>query len=270
MKLLQLVQAPVAAVGAKSRKSATETLDLAAFIGAGSRALGGYFPSARRYALRTLTRQLRFTIVGATPLVVALGALIGSVVIAQAQAFGIKFGLSKSLGDLLSTLIIRELGPLFTAIIVVGRSGTAIVTELATAQVLGEITALEAAGVDPMQVIVLPRIFACALGVAVLTVYFDVAALGGGLVATWWLAHLPPVDFLVSLRVAVAESDIGRVMTKALAAGAGIATISCWAGLRAGTSPAGIPQSVTRGTVRSLGYVFILAALFALGHATQK
>ena len=260
----------VAALGAKSRRSVAETLDLAAFIGSGTRALAGYHPSARRSALRTLTRQLRFTVVGATPLVVALAALIGSVVIAQAQAFGIKFGLSKSFGDLLSTIIIRELGPLFTAIIVVGRSGTAIVTEIAAAQMLGEITALDAAGIDPMQVIVLPRIFACAIGAAVLTIYFDVAALGGGLVATWWLAHLPPVEFLVSLRVAVAESDMVRVLVKALASGAGIATICCWAGLRADTTPAGVPKAVTRGTVRSLGYVFIVAALFGLGHAAQR
>src|SRR5207237_8106595 len=143
------------------------------------------------------------------------------------------------------TLIIRELGPLFTAIIVVGRSGTAIVTELAAAKVLGEMTALEAAGLDPMQVIVLPRVIACAIGVTVLTVYFDVAALVGGLSATWWLAHLPPVEFLASLRVAVGESDLGRVFTKTLAAGAGIGTICCWAGMRAGLSPTSIPQSVT-------------------------
>ncbi|MDB4878970.1 MAG: hypothetical protein JWL60_416, partial [Gemmatimonadetes bacterium] len=172
--------------------------------------------------------------------------------------------------DLLSTLIIRELGPLFTAIIVVGRSGTAIVTELATAKVLGEITALEGAGLDPMQVIVIPRIIAASIGVVVLTVYFDASALVGGLAATWWLAHLPPAEFLASLRMAVAESDVGRVVVKALAAGAGIGTICCWAGLRAGSSPSSIPQSVTRGTVRSLGYVFLLSALFALGHATQK
>ena len=269
MKATMLLRG-VASLGASSRRSGAEAVDLATFVGAGTRAAGGYFPSARWYALRTLARQVRFTIVGATPLVIALGALIGGVVIAQAQAFGIKFGLSKTLGDLLSTMIIRELGPLFTAIIVVGRSGTAIVTELATGQVLGEVTALEAAGVDPMQVIVLPRIVACAVGVAVLTVYFNGAALLGGLVASWWLVNMPPGDFLVSLRVAVGESDVGRVMVKALASGAGIGLLCCWAGLRAGNTPAGIPQSVTRGTVRSLGYVFILSALFALGHATAQ
>jgi phospholipid/cholesterol/gamma-HCH transport system permease protein len=257
----------VAALGARTRRTGWEALDLASFVGSGSLAAGRYLPSARRYALRTLTRQIRFTIVGATPLVVALGALIGGVVIAQAQAFGIKFGLSKSLGDLLSTLIIRELGPLFTAIIVVGRSGTAIVTELAAAKVLGEITALEASGLDPMQVIALPRVIACAIGVTVLTIYFDVAALVGGLVATWWLAHLPPAEFLASLRVAVGESDLGRVLAKSLAAGAGIGTLCCWSGMRAGGSPSTIPQSVTKGTVRSLGFVFILAAVFALGRS---
>lgn len=257
----------VTSIGARTRRASADALELASFVGAGSRALRLPYAGARRHLLRTLTQQLRFTILEATPLVVSLGMLIGGVVIAQAQAFGVKFGISKTLGHLLSTLIIRELGPLFTAIIVVGRSGTAIVTELATAQVHGEITALEAAGVDPMQVLVLPRVIACAIGVAVLTVYFDVAALVGGLLATWWLAHLPPVEFLGSVRLALAESDLSRVMAKALAAGGGIAIIACWSGLGAGDTPAGIPRSVTRGTVLSLGYVFTLSALFALGHA---
>ena len=270
MKASHFLLGTVANVGAGTRRSGAEALDLAAFVGAGARAVAQYFPSARRSALRTLTRQLRFTIVGATALVSGLGFLIGAVVIAQAQAFGLKFGLSKSLGDLLSTLILRELGPLFTAIIVVGRSGTAVVTELATAVVLGEITSMEATGVDPMQVLVLPRVVAAAIGVAVLTVYFDFAALVGGLLATWQLVHLPPSEFLASVRVAIAESDLGRVVVKSLASGAGIATICCWTGLRASTSPSSIPQSVTRGTVLSLGYVFILSALFALGHAAVK
>src|SRR5437764_1182389 len=79
---------------------------------------------------------------------------------------------------------------------------------------------------------VLPRIAACALGVMVLTVLFDAIALFGGLVATWWLAHLPPSDYVASLKLALGATTFGLVLTKAAICGAGIAFISCWAGMR--------------------------------------
>ena len=115
-----------------------------------------------------------------------------------------------------------------------------------------------------LQVFVVPRVAACALGVVVLTVLFDAIALFGGLVATWWLAHLPPSDYVASLRLALAETTFGSVLLKAAVCGAGIAFIACWAGMRTPGNAVELPRSVTRGTVLSLLYVFLLSALFAI------
>jgi phospholipid/cholesterol/gamma-HCH transport system permease protein len=191
---------------------------------------------------------VRFTAVDAMPIIFGLALLIGTLVIAQAHGQAVRFGVSEAAGQLLATIIVRELGPLFAAIIVVARSGTAIASELATSRVLGEVTALEALGVDPVQYMVVPRLLGCAISVALLAVYFDATAIVGGMVATSYLAHVAPADYLESLRL-------------------GTAGICCWAGLRAARTPAAIPQSVTRGVVVAMVYVFAVSAIFTFMQA---
>jgi len=216
---------------------------------------------------RSLLLQVRFTAVDAMPIIAGLALLIGALVIAQAHAQAVRFGVSEALGQLLATLIVRELGPLFAAIIVVARSGTAIASELATSRVMGEVTALEALGVDPVQYMVLPRLVGSAVSVALLAVYFDAIAITGGMVATSYLAHLAPQDYLESLRMGMSVWDVALVMAKGALFGLGTAFICCWAGLRAARTPAAIPQSVTRGVVIAVVYVFAVSAAFTLSQA---
>jgi len=216
---------------------------------------------------RILVMQVRFTAVDAMPIIAGLALLIGGLVIAQAHAQAVRFGVSEALGQLLATIIVRELGPLFAAIIVVARSGTAIASELATSRVMGEVTALEALGVDPVQYFVLPRLAGCAISVALLAVYFDAIAILGGMGVTSWLAHLPPGDYLESLRLGMSVWDVYLVMVKGALFGMGTAALCSWSGLRAARNPAAIPQSVTRGVVYSMVYVFAITALFDFAQA---
>ena len=211
---------------------------------------------------RILVMQVRFTALDAMPIIAGLALLIGGLVIAQAHAQAVRFGVSEALGQLLATIIVRELGPLFAAIIVVARSGTAIASEIATSRVLGEVTALEALGVDPVQYFVIPRLAGCAISVALLALYFDAIAILGGMGATSWLAHLPPGDYLESLRLGMSAWDVALVLAKGAMFGIGTAALCCWSGLRAARNPAAIPQSVTRGVVYSMVYVFAITALF--------
>ena len=87
------------------------------------------------------------------------------------------------------------------------------------------------------------------------------------MVATSYLAHLPPVDYLESLRMGMSGWDIVIVMLKGAMFGLGTAGICCWAGLRAARTPAAIPQSVTRGVVFAMVYVFGVSALFTIGQS---
>jgi phospholipid/cholesterol/gamma-HCH transport system permease protein len=252
------------ALGGKARGTGDELLEGVRFVGSCVRAAISLPRNARSLSWRSLFMQVRFTAVDAMPIIAGLALLIGGLVIAQAHAQAVRFGVSEALGQLLATVIVRELGPLFAAIIVVARSGTAIASELATARVMGEVTALEALGVDPVQYMVLPRLIGSAISVALLAMYFDAIAIFGGLVATWSLAHLPPGDYLESLRLGMSTTDVLLVIAKGAMFGLGTATICSWAGLRAARTPAAIPQSVTRGVVIAMVYVFTVSATFTI------
>lgn len=252
------------AIGGRARGTGSEVVEVIRFVGSCVRAAASMPKGARNLSWRGLFMQVRFTAVDAMPIIAGLALLIGALVIAQAHAQAVRFGVSEALGQLLATIIVRELGPLFAAIIVVARSGTAIASELATARVMGEVTALEALGVDPVQYMVLPRLGGAAISVALLAMYFDAIAILGGLVATSVLAHLPPGDYLESLRLGMSSTDVVLVVAKGAMFGLGTAVVCCWAGLRAARTAAAIPQSVTRGVVVALVYVFAVSALFTI------
>ena len=260
----ELTLTGLSALGGQVRESGVTILEAVRFVGSCVRALVSMPKSVRRLFGRVLILQVRFTALDAIPIIAGLALLIGALVIAQAHAQAVRFGASEALGKLLATIIVRELGPLFAAIIVVARSGTAIASELATSKVLGEVTALEALGVDPVQYMVLPRLAGCAVSVAILAVYFDATAVVGGMIVTSSLAHLPPGEYLESLRRGMSAWDVSIVLIKGAFFGLGTAAVCCWAGLRAARTPAAIPQSVTRGVVYAMVYVFGVSAAFTV------
>ncbi len=252
------------AIGERARGTGTEVLEAIQFVGACVRAAISLPKNARQLTWRSLYLQVRFTAVDAMPIIFGLSLLIGGLVIAQAHAQAVRWGVQQALGPIVASVIVRLLGPLFAAIIVVARSGTAVASELATARVMGEVTALEALGVDPVQLMVLPRLVGAAISVALLSLYFDAIAIAGGLVSTLLLAKLPPGEYLESLRLGLSGGDVLLVLIKGAACGLGTALICSWAGLRAARTPAAIPQSVTRGVVVAMVYVFAVAMLFAI------
>lgn len=263
----ELTLTGLTALGGRARGTGLTLVEGVRFVGSCARAIGTMPRSVRRMFGRILLMQVRFTAVDAMPIIAGLALLIGALVIAQAHAQAVRFGVSEALGQLLATIIVRELGPLFAAIIVVARSGTAIASELATSRVMGEVSALEALGVDPVQYFVIPRLAGCAISVALLALYFDAIAILGGMGATSLLAHLSPGDYLESLRLGMSVWDVVLVLLKGALFGVGTAAVCCWAGLRAARTPAAIPQSVTRGVVIAMVYVFGVSAFFTISQA---
>ena len=263
----ELTLTGLSAIGGNVRGRGLTAVEAVRFVGSCARAIGTMPRSVRRLFGRVLVMQVRFTAVDAMPIIAGLAMLIGALVIAQAHAQAVRFGISEALGELLATIIVRELGPLFAAIIVVARSGTAMASELATARVMGEVTALEALGVDPVQYMVIPRLAGCAISVALLAVYFDALAIFSGLLVTSWLAGLSPGDYLESLRLGMSVWDVGFVALKGATFGLVTAAVCCWAGLRAARTPAAIPQSVTRGVVTAMVLVFTISAVFTVAQS---
>jgi len=260
----ELTLTGLSAVGGNVRGRGLTAVEGVRFVGSCARAVASMPRSVRHVFGRVLVMQVRFTAVDAMPIIAGLALLIGALVIAQAHAQAVRFGFTEALGELLATIIVRELGPLFAAIIVVARSGTAIASELATSRVMGEITALEALGVDPVQYFVIPRLVGCAISVALLALYFDALAIFSGLLVTSGLQGLSPADYLESLRLGMSMWDGVFVAIKGAIFGLVTALVCCWAGLRAARTAAAIPQSVTRGVVTAMVLVFTISALFTV------
>lgn len=254
----------VTGIGRRTRTRAGIWLGRIRFIGALVRSALHYPATTRTQGLRVILNQIRFTAVQALSFLSVMALVIGLAVIAQASAQAAKYGVSDVLGMILVTVVIRELGPLLTAIVVLGRSGTAIAAELATNGVLRETEALESLGVDPLQYMVVPRVIGGAISVAVLAIFFDVVALGGGAIFAWWLADVSPSSLLVSIRSALTPLDLWLTVVKGGVFGLGISTLCSYEGLVGGRRPTDIPQCVTRGVVASLLFVFLVSVSFSL------
>lgn len=233
-------------------------------IGALIRSATHYPATTRGQGFRVIMNQIRFTAVQALPFLSIMALVIGLAVIAQASAQAARFGFSDILGTILVTVVVRELGPLLTAIVVLGRSGTAIAAELATNGVLRETEALESMGVDPLQYLVVPRVLGGAISVAILAVFFDVVALGGGAIFAWALADVSPGALAASVQAALRPSDLWLTVIKGAVFGLGISTLCSFEGLVGGRRPTDIPQCVTRGVVASLLFVFLVSTGFSL------
>ena len=217
--------------------------------------------AGRRVAVRVLLNQLRFTALQAVPLVVLLSALLSFVVIQTSlQTLN---GVTDFVGTVMVVTVVQLLGPLLTALAVIGRSGTAITAELATNTVLGEIRALEGMGIDPYHYLVLPRLIGATISVTVLIVLFDVVALMAGFLATS-VNQASGGRYVTNVLAALDTRDVAFTVVKGLLFGLVIGLLPSYHGLRVTKGPTEIPQAVTRGTVAAIASVFVITALLML------
>jgi phospholipid/cholesterol/gamma-HCH transport system permease protein len=166
------------------------------------------------------------------PLFLFMSGALGFATIGQAVTLLSQVGATSYLGTIMVGVVVRELGPLFTAMLVLSRSGTANVIELGTARSQGEVEALEALGIDPIHYLVMPRVIGMALGVFALTVYFVMGALISGYL--WaFLQNVPlrPGDYFEQLANALTSLDFGILAIKSSLFGVSIAVITCYHGL---------------------------------------
>jgi phospholipid/cholesterol/gamma-HCH transport system permease protein len=177
-------------------------------------------------------REMKRSGLNLIPLFLFMSAALGLAIIGQAVTLLSQYGATSFLGTIMVGAVVRELGPLFTAMLVLSRSGTANVIELGTARSQGEIEALEALGIDPIHYLVMPRVIGMALGVFALTVYFIMGALLSGYL--WaFLQNIPlrPGDYFRQLSAALTSLDFVILAVKSTAFGVSIAVITCYHGL---------------------------------------
>lgn len=210
--------------------------------------------------------QIRFTGLDALWLVSGTALLLGAVTLIQAFSQLSGLGAENYIGVLMVLIILRELGPLLTAVLIIGRSSTAIAAELGAMQLNGEVDALAAHGVNPYQYLLLPRWLGVLVSVFVLVVCFDAAAMAGGFLVAKLKYGVTFGFFMDSVRQTLSNRDFVATLLKIVVFTGAITFHACHFGLRIRRSQTEIPQAVTKTVVSALVAVFaldgVIAALF--------
>jgi len=200
----------------------------------------------------------------AVPIVALLTFLIGAV-LAQQGASQLKlFGAEVFTVNLVSISILRELGVLITAIIVAGRSGSAFTAEIGSMKVREEIDAMRTLGMDPISVLVAPRVIALVLMLPVLTFIADIMGLLGGGAVSYFFLDISPQTYLQRVDAAVESNTFFVGLIKAPFLALAIAVIGCLEGLRVTGSAESVGERTTSSVVKSIFTVIVLDALFAM------
>lgn len=215
-----------------------------------------------RTIFAVVSAQIYFTGWQAMPLITVLALATGGITIIQSATQLSLLGSAEMVGNLMVMIIVRELGPLITALVVIARSGTAVASEVGSMRVNREIEALESLGINPLSYIVFPRILGGVISVLCLAFYFNAIALIGGFLVTRLINDMPFVFYTDSLARAFAIEDVYLFILKNGFSGMIIFVVSCYQGMLVQQSPHEVPQVTTKAVVNSIIYcvLFNLAA----------
>lgn len=201
------------------------------------------------------------------PIVGFLAFALGLVVIGQTVALLNRVGATNYAGVVMVTVVVRELGPLVTALLVLARVGTAIVIELGTARALGEVEALEALGIDPIHYLVMPRVIGLAMSIFALTVYLIILTLFSGyLFAFLQDVPLRPGDYFNQLAASLRWEDFALLGMKTCAFGIVIAISTCYQGLARQLGIEEVAEATTAAVVSSVVICVLLDGLFIIAY----
>jgi len=222
-----------------------------------------YLPYLKVYPVRAvLYRQIYFTGIEALKKVTIMGILIGIVIITQVSNI---VGFNPVLiGRILVWTVVRELGPLFVAIIVIARSCTAIAAELGSMKVNREIDALNIMGIDPFAYLIMPRILGISASVFMLAFYFQLSAIAGGLIVSSFFTDILIYEQLKGIFSVLSIFQVSVSLIKSAIFGLLISTVSCYHGLRVQSSITEIPQVTTFAVMQSLFIVFIFDGIITV------
>jgi phospholipid/cholesterol/gamma-HCH transport system permease protein len=254
-------------VGRAAVEFAVTGRELLGFVGQVTTTLLAELRRPGRVRFTALIAQMQQTGTTALPIIGLLSFLVGVVLAYQGADQLRRFGAEIFAVNLLGIGILRELGVLLTAIIVAGRSGSAFTAELGAMQVNEEIDALRTIGLDPVEVLVLPRLFGLILALPLLAFYADVMALLGGAMMSWAILGISPPLFLRQLHEAIDGWTLALGLVKAPFFAATIALVGCHAGLRVQRSAASVGRLTTFSVVQSIFLVIILDAAFSVLYA---
>jgi phospholipid/cholesterol/gamma-HCH transport system permease protein len=199
------------------------------------------------------------------PLTTFAAVGLGLVIIGQSVSLLSRVGANDFIGTIMVMAVVRELGPLLAAGLILSRTGAASVIELGTARAFGEVEALEVLGIDPIHYLVVPRVIGMALGLFALTVYLILGALISGYL--WAFVQdvpLTPGDYLSQLASALRGLDFALLALKSAAFGTVIALVTCYHGLAQPLSIGEVSRATIGAVGQSIVFCVLIDALFLL------
>ena len=234
------------------------------FFGRIVHVLGETISRPRAFRPSSLARHIYETGITAIP-IVALIAFLISVIVAYLGAQQLsRFGADIFVVDLVTISVLREMGVLLTAIIVAGRSGSAFAAEIGTMQLNEETDALRAMGMNPIELLVVPRVLALVIALPLLTVIADAMGLAGGGLLSLLNLHIPLVQFTYRLREALAPTTFWAGLIKAPVFAILIAVVGTYRGMQVRESARELGRLTTVAVVQSIFFVILADALFAI------
>lgn len=215
---------------------------------------------ARLVCRGIVTRQIYYTSFQALGLISVVALFIGATLIVQTELLGGPLN-RETASRVLVAIVLRELAPLLTSILVTGRSGTAIATELGVMRVDSEVLALASLGIDPPRFLVWPRMVATMVSVPILTVYFSALALMSGYAAAWMMNSQGVGDWESGAAMGLTLFDLPLFLMKSAGLGCLVGWICCYYGMQVGASPTEVPQKASRAVIHTLLACIIFNAL---------
>ena len=241
-----------------------DMVDIITFVGRAASWTGNALlhPSCLRPA--SISRQVMETGIQALPIIGLLAVMIAIVIGYQGVAQLRPYGGEDFTINLVAVSVLREMGVLITAIMVAGRSGSAFTAEIGVMKTRDEVDALRMMGIEPMQVLVVPRVIALVITLPLLTFFADMMGLLGGAAIAQVLLDVSLVQYVTRLPQVIDGSDFFVGMFKAPVFAFFIAIISCMHGLRVSGSAESVGRETTRAVVKSIFLVIVLDAFFSI------
>ena len=252
------------AIGRGMEQLRHDTLDVIAFVGRSAIALVRALVHPGHLRLASVSRHVSETGIEALPIVGLMAVMIAIVIGYQGVAQLRPYGGEDFTVNLVAVSVLREMGVLITAIMVAGRSGCAFTAEIGVMKAREEIDALQVMGLDPMEVLVVPRLVALVITLPLLAFFADVMGLLGGALISQALLHISPLQYLDRVRHAVDGNDLFVGLFKAPIFAFIIAVVGCMHGLRVKGSAESVGRETTRAVVKAIFLVIVLDALFSV------
>lgn len=222
----------------------------------------------RRLRWSAISSTIEITGFQALPIIALLSFMIGVVLTYQMGLQLRNYGANIFIVDLLGLAVLREFGPLLTAIMVAGRTGSAFTAQLGTMQLNEEIDALRTMAISPSELLVLPRLIGLFITLPLLTVWADIFSIFGGMVMAKSMLQVTWIDFLSRFQQVIALRSlivgIGKTCVFALI----IASIGCFQGLQVSGSATSVGRQTTKSVVQAIFFIIVVDALFSILFST--